>query len=243
MGVYFLNGRRISNASNTNLYQQWTPFQGYPKNFSVWNVSYTADREYMSSPLTRSLNGYERSNPSGIRLKVSLQLENTNSSQSNDIANMISLCSSQYDRVIVNTFSKSIVSTNATSSLIETNLSSTYPNNLSNAYQGAFCRSGSVTLLCTGYFTNATTKRFRLNANVLNVGGFGTDQPMEVLLLPSVPTVIGVSTDQTNTNMSFYNLSGSTFTLQRELTVGNQILSMDLSSVDRFQNIPSNFVL
>lgn len=241
MGAYFLNGRRKNNPSS-NKYQEFTPINGYPKSFDIWSVSYNSLREYVANPLTTALIGYERANPSGIRLRATISLRNTNSAQSESIRQLIGLMSSEYDRTVVQAQITNIVSSNATQSLIDTNLNNTYPNTISNAYQGAFVQSGNASFLCTRYSQNATIKQFTVNGDVSDVG-WTTGTNINVYLPPSVPTVIGLSTDLTVANLSFYNPVGSTFGIERELTIGNQILSFDLKSVDRIQYPPSNFSL
>jgi len=241
MGAYFLNGRRKNNPSS-NAYQEWTPIDGYPLSFDIWSVSYKAVREYISTPLTTALMGYERGNTSGIRLRASISLRNTNSAQSEALRQLIGLMSSQYDRTIVQAQITNIVSSNATQSLFDTNLTATYPNTISNAYQGAFVQDNNGSFLCTRYSQNATIKQFTVNGNVVDAG-WTTGTNINVYLPPSVPTVIGLSTDETESNMHFYNPVGSTFGIERELTIGNQIISFDLKSVDRFQYAPTNLKL
>lgn len=66
---------------------------------------------------------------------------------------------------------------------------------------------------------------------------------VQVVLPIGIPSTIGASTDNTEGNISLYNLVGGAYGVERELTIGNQLISMDLRGIDRRDNIPSKIVI
>ena len=232
MGAYFLNGRRYNNTTG-NYNDEFTPFNGYPASFAVWNVNYRADKEFLSSATSKSLTGFERGNPGGYRLKIDISLRNTNTTQSNAISTLISLASSQYQRTVVQTTVSSV-----SGATIDLNLGNTSPNTLSNAYQGAYIQNTTNTsanvyrvISYVGSTKEATTTE--------SVVGYTATDSVNVSLFPDKPTVIGVSVDNTTSNVIYCNLISGSYGIDRELTVGNQIVTLQLTSVDRYQTIPS----
>ena len=234
MGAYFLNGRRFNNASG-DYEDEFTAFNGYPDSFAVWNVSYKAEKEYLSSAVTKSLTGYERGNPGGFRIKISIALKNSNATQSNAIRSLISTTSSQYERTVVST---TLGSNPVTGATIDLNLGNTEPNTLSNAYQGAYIRNASNTS-ANVYRIDSYVGSTKVATAPETIVGYTVSDVVNVALFPDKPTVIGVSVDNTTSNVIYCNLLGGSYGIERELTIGNQIISLDLTSVDRFQTIPT----
>lgn len=234
MGAYFLNGRRYNNASG-NYEDEFTPFNGYPQSYAIWNVNYKAEKEFLTSATTKSLTGYERGNPSGYRVKISIALKNSNASQSNAIRSLISTTSSQYERAVVQSTLGTSPVTGATINLA---LGDTTPNTLSNAYQGAYIRNTSNTS-ANVYRIESYVGATKVATAPENIVGYTVSDVVNVALFPDKPTVIGVSVDNTTSNIIYCNLLGGSYGIEREMTIGNQIISLDLASVDRYQNIPT----
>lgn len=234
MGAYFLNGRRYNNTSGSYA-SEFTPFNGYPASYDVWNVNYRAEKEYLTSATTRSLTAYERSNPSGYRIKIDISLRNTTSSQSAAIEDLLSLTSSQYRRTVVET---TLSSSPVTGSSIDLNLGATSPNTTDNVYQGAYIYNASNTssnVYRISSYVGSTTTAVAPETIV----GYGTGDVVNVSLYRNKPTLIGVSVDNTTSNIVFCNFVEGSFGIERELTIGNQIINMQLTSVDWYNEIPS----
>lgn len=58
-----------------------------------------------------------------------------------------------------------------------------------------------------------------------------------------VPTVYQISTNTSNTNNEVYNLDSSSFEIQRELTVNNQMISLSFSGVKIKNFVPDNVMV
>lgn len=238
IGAYFHGGMRYNNLGEAYS-DRFTPFDGYPKEFGVWNINYRADMEFIDTPTSKALSGYERGNPGGHRLIVDLALKNTSSSETSNIKSLLDLVPSQYERVMATTNISGAptydVNTNTSDVLLGSNIV-----NFSNAYQGAYVRNinrNDTTFRCTRFSVNP--QKFDLRGNT-NAVSWQDGDDLNVILFPDKPTVIGISTDNTTSNIIYCNLISSTFGIERELTIGNQIISMSLRSVDRFQTIPAN---
>ena len=237
MGAYFQNGRRYNNP--TGYYgDRFTPFDGYPASFDVWNINYKADEEFVTSPTSGGLTGYERGNPSGFRLKIDIALRNTTNAQTSNIKSLLDLVPSQYERFVVATNIDGTPTHNVATntSVVSIGIDIT---NISNAYQGAYVRNidqNDTTFRCTRF--SVSPQKFDVQGNVLS-NSWGDTNTLNVVLYPDKPTVIGVSVDNTTSNIIYCNLISSSLGIERELTIGNQIINMSLRSVDRFQTIPS----
>ena len=241
MGAYFQNGRRYNNPAE-GYTDEFTPFDGYPTSFDVWNVNYKADKEFLTSPASKSLSGYERGNPGGFRLQIDIALRNTTNAQTSNIKSLLDLVPSQYERFVVATNINGSPSYNVTANVADIPLGIEIVNN-SNSYQGAYVRNidqNDTTFRCTRYFTSGVSnpQTMRVQGNV-NAVSWADGNSLNIVLYPDKPTVIGVSVDNTTSNIIYCNLISSSLGIERELTIGNQIINMSLRSVDRFQTIPS----
>lgn len=238
IGAYFHGGMRYNNLGEAYS-DRFTPFDGYPKEFGVWNINYRADMEFIDTPTSKALSGYERGNPGGHRLIIDLALKNTSSSETSNIKSLLDLVPSQYERFVVSTNIDGTPTHNVATntSVVDIGIDIT---NASNAYQGAYVRNidqNDTTFRCTRF--SVGPQRFDLRGNVL-ASNWASTNTLNVVLYPDKPTVIGISTDSNVSNIIYCNLISSTFGLERELTIGNQIISMSLRSVKRYQTIPGN---
>jgi len=241
MGAYFQNGRRYNNPTG-DYGDRFTPFDGYPASFDVWNINYKADEEFVTSPTSGGLTGYERGNPGGFRLKIDIALRNTTNAQTSNIKSLLDLVPSQYERFVVATNIDGTPTHNVATntSVVSIGIDIT---NISNAYQGAYVRNidqNDTTFRCTRF--SVSPQKFDVPGNVLS-NSWGDTNTLNVVLYPDKPTVIGVSVDNTTSNIIYCNLISSSLGIERELTIGNQIINMSLRSVDRFQTIPSYLAL
>ena len=60
---------------------------------------------------------------------------------------------------------------------------------------------------------------------------------MRVVARSNYPTVLGVSLDNTDANVVYCNLLDGSFGIERQLTVGKQVIQLSLTEVERKQNI------
>jgi len=241
MGAYFQNGRRYNNPDE-GYANEFTPFDGYPTSFDVWNVNYKADKEFLTSPTSKALSGYERGNPGGFRLQIDIALRNTTNAQTSNIKSLLDLVPSQYERFVVATNINGTPTHNTVTNVSVITLGDNIVNN-QNAYQGAYVRNidqNDTTFRCTRF--SVSPQKFDVQGNVLS-NSWGDTNTLNVVLYPDKPTVIGVSVDNTTSNIIYCNLISSSLGIERELTIGNQIINMSLRSVDRFQTIPSYLAL
>ena len=240
MGAYFQNGRRYNNPGE-GYANEFTPFDGYPTSFDVWNVNYKADKEFLTSPTSKALSGYERGNPGGFRLQIDIALRNTTNAQTSNIKSLLDLVPSQYERFVVATNINGTPTHNTVTNVSVITLGDNIVNN-QNAYQGAYVRNidqNDTTFRCTRFSVGGgNPQRFDLRGNV-DASAWTSADTLNVVLYPDKPTVIGVSVDNTTSNIIYCNLISSSLGIERELTIGNQIINMSLRSVDRFQTIPS----
>ena len=237
MGAYFLNGRKYNNTAESRI-NDYTPFDGYPLSYDIWNVNYTAEKEFLTSATSKSLTGFERGNPGGHRIKIDIALRNTTSTQTSAIKSLLDLVPSQYERYVVATNITSTPTYNSGTNTSEVLLGSNIVNT-SNAYQGAYVVNvdqNDTTFRCTRF--SVSPQKFNLQGNVLADSWADTNN-LNVVLKPDKPTVVGVSVDNTTGNIIYCNLISSSLGINRELTVGNQIINMSLRSVERYQTIPS----
>ena len=242
MGAYFQNGRRYNNPGE-GVDSEFTPVDGYPASFGIWNINPRADMEFIDSPTSKALSGYERGNPGGHRIIIDIALKNTSNAETSNIKSLLDLVPTQYERFVVATNINGPPSVDATENYSDIPLGTEIVNN-SNSYQGAYVRNidaSNTTFRCIRYFTSGggNPQTMRLQGNV-NAVSWSDQDDLNVILYPDKPTVIGVSTDSNVSNIIYCNLISSSLGIQRELTIGNQIITMSLRSIDRFQTIPAS---
>lgn len=204
-------------------------FSGYPITLPIWNVSYRDKADFLTNPVTRSLNGFERGNPMGWRSEVTVSLDNSTPANSSSIRALLSLMSSQYTR----TFFTTTIGTVSGNTIVITN-----GVQIDNFYQGLVVINDTVSfeqakiLSYVGSTRVATLDRFPTWASGNN---------MRVVARSNYPTILGISPDATqvtvNGKIIFCNLLDGTFGIERQLTVGNQVIQMNLTEVERKQNI------
>jgi len=241
MGAYFLNGRKYNNTAESPSYY-YTEFDGYPQSYPIWNINYRAEKEFITSATSKSLTGFERGNPGGFRIRIDVALRNTTNTQTSNIKSLLDLVSSQYQRFVISTDISGAPTYNATTNISEVTLA-TDISNYSNAYQGAYVVNidkNDTKFRCTRF--SITPQKFNLQGNV-NASSWANTDNLNVVLEPDKPTIIGISTDNTTSNIIYCNLISSTLGIERELTIGNQIINLSLRSVERYQTIPSSLAI
>lgn len=213
IGAYFFNGA-------------YRPFPGYPKSFRVWNVEYDAELEFRSSPTNRALSGFERGNVSGHRLNVSVNLRNTSPTQSEELRLLFNLVSSQFPRKLADV---TLSSTSATSATFDAGKEA-----VAGYYNGVYVVQGNNRARVADYTSGRVAT---LVGDELQDGG------AELFVFPDKPTIIGASTDNNTANIIYCNPIDTGLSLLRELTIGTQSVRLELRSVERTKDIPSQIVI
>jgi hypothetical protein len=212
MGVYIYNGG-------------YRAFSGYPVSLPVWNVNFQDKADFLTSPVTRSLNGFERGNPMGWRTKVDVFLDNSMSANSSTIRALMSLMSSQYAR----TFFTTTVGTVTGNTIVITNGVQT-----NNFYNGLIAVNDTLgqSIQIVSYVGSS-----RVATLASAPTGWVAGNNMRVVARSNYPTVLGVSLDNTDANVVYCNLLDGSFGIERQLTVGKQVIQLSLTEVERKQNI------
>lgn len=214
IGTYYFNGA----------YRPLLPVASY----GVWNVDYNSETEFRSSPTNRSLSGFERGNVSGRRLSVTINLRSTSTDTTNQIRTLLNSCSSQFPRKLADV---------TLSGLIEADKTIVFDNNKSNVpgfYNGIYIVQGSNRARVDSYATTRTATF--VGDNLANGGA-------ELFVYPDKPTIVGVSTDNNPANVIYCNLIDSNLGQIRELTIGTQVITLNLTSVERVKDIPQSIVI
>jgi hypothetical protein len=196
----------------------------YPISFDVWNISIEEQSDFLSSPNTQTLSGFERGNPMGYRTFANIDLNNSVPSSSTKILTLMNLFGSQFNRPFFATTITAVSSPNVT---IVNGIAS------ANYYNGLIVRNTSV--------SNQTRRIVSYASNGVAVldsefSGWSNGNNIIIEVPPSIPTIMGITADsasQTNSNLLYFNLDSSIFGIRREVTIGNQAISIQLRGVDR----------
>ena len=212
IGLYVYNG-------------EYRAFAGYPKVFKVWNINHIYNADFLSSPVTTALSGRARGNPSGWRASCRINLNNSLASDAQEIRTLLNRTSNQFDRQFYPETGTTTISSVTSTSFV---ISGAVPTN--DYYKGL-----SV--------YNVTRNQWRviLTYNVSRVATTTSQQwsngdNVIVFARPNFSTIIGVS-PSTGSAIEYYNLNSGQFGIERELTVGNQIIQLNLEGVER-KDIP-----
>jgi hypothetical protein len=196
----------------------------YPILFDVWNVDINEQSDYLGSPNTQTLAGFERGNPMGFRTFANIDLDNSYPSSSSKIITLLNMFPSQFKRAFFATTITSVASPTTVVTIVGGASQNNY-------YTGLLLRNstrGNATRRIVNY--NGSTGEATLDSTVTNWQG---DDNVVIEVPPSIPTVMGITADSSNSNYMFFNLDSSIFGIRRELTIGNQIISIDLRGILR----------
>jgi hypothetical protein len=225
MGAYIYNGA----ALDPNSFRAFTTF---PQTYNVWNINYQYNADFLGGAVQDTLSGYQRGNPMGHRLNVNISLNNSLPTDTEAIRNLLNRCASRYDRVFFN-----------------------FPSGISSVGATTFTLPGSAPAVAN-YFKALTIKNVTLNQEALiltygsnrqgtmtTTSSWQTNHAFQIIAKPSHPTIIGVSFDNSDANIKYFNLASESFGLNRELTVGNSIIQMSLTGVFSDAVMDSNIVM
>jgi hypothetical protein len=221
MGAYIYNGAPLDMTS-------FRAFTTFPQTYKVWNINYQYNADFLGGAVQDTLSGYQRGNPMGHRLNVTINLNNSLPTDTEAIRNLLNRCASRYDRFFFPIAGVS-VSGGSQLSFTNTGLATDYFRALT-VQDG----SGKQRLIASSTATTLTTAS--------PLGDWNTSNNF-IVAKPSHPTIIGVSFDNTDANIKYFNLASESFGLNRELTVGNSIIQMSLTGVFSDAVMDSNIVM
>jgi hypothetical protein len=210
----------------------YVPFAGFPINIDSWNVNINYTPDFLGDALQQALTGYERGGTMGWRAIANIDLNNTRPAQATEILKLLNVMQSQFNRQFYPQTGTVNAGTASSSTVVITN-----GVQINNHYTGLilFNTAENEGYKITDYV--GSTRVATLNGNTSTWSG----DPIQVLVPPAYPTIIGLAPDTNDNNIEFYNIeSGSTFGIQRELTIGTQSISFQLRGVQRKQIIPDN---
>lgn len=222
MGAYIYNGAPLDMTS-------FRAFQTYPKSYKVWNVKYEYSPDFLGGAVQNTLSGYQRGNPLGHRLKCDISLNNALPDDTEAIRELLNLTASRFDRGFWNIGSTTTTGAN-TITFSNTGLPTDY-------YKALTIQDGNglQRLILSSTATSITT--------VTPLGGSWNNANNLVVVKPSHPTIIGVSFDDNEVNIQYFNIQSDSFGINRELTVGNQIIQISLTGVFAEGTMNSNIVI
>lgn len=153
----------------------------------------------------------------GHRLNVTINLNNSLPSDAEQIRSLFNFTASRYDRQFWD-----IGNGSASGTTINLNTSTGL---VANYFKGLTVRDGSgnervIVASSSGSLTTLTSVATNFTAN-----------NMKIIAKPSHPTIIGVSFDTDINGIEYFNIANNTFGIERELTVGSQIIQLNLTSV------------
>lgn len=201
-------------------------FSNGASEYGIWDINYDAQSEFQASTVDRALSGKEIGGISAYRITINTLLRNTLPSDSEKLRKLLSSTSSRFPRK-AHEFTLSNV----------TNVSATFDNvaeTVDGYYNGLVIEQGSDKARITGY--DGQTQTATLTGDTLSNGS------SNIMVYPDKATILGVSTDTTTNTIIYCNLIGSDFNLLREQTINNQLIGMQLRSVNVFKEIPSYLI-
>lgn len=228
MGAYILTGGT------------YKPFYGYPIEFDVWNIDIEEQADFLGSANTQTLSGFERGNPMGFRTYANLDLDNSYPSDSSKILTLLNLLPSQYTRIFANKKQSDGTNLVTTSVLTSTTFTSAGLGSLGNDYYNGLLVYNSTknqTVPIVDYTSSTTTVTISGDISSWTAGG---GDSIQILVPPSIPTLIGLTADYVSpkplpdsSSMMYFNVDSSIFGISRDLTIGNQVISMNLRGITR----------
>lgn len=216
IGLFYYNG-------------SFRPWEGGSSLFQVWNINARYEQDFQGQPVTRAIGGFERGGMGGHRARITIALDNSLPASSAQIKTLLDAFSSQYERTAYVVRPAGTV-TNTTVNIANTDV------------------------VANGFFVGTVLKNIDASAPLVrvtayngvtgiatvspNTNGWSNNVNVDVTLQSNIPTVFGISTDDDPNNIIYCNLVSSVYGIQRELTIGSQIISMDFTGVNREQIIP-----
>jgi hypothetical protein len=223
IGVYLYNGG-------------FRAFEGYPIDLECWNLQARSEIEFMGGKtIATALDGYEYSNADGYRLYVSATLDSLYKlTEKLSWKSIFNLLSGQYDK----TFATLVTSgTGSSDPIITFTSAASAVDDFYNGLQISAGLSSGNGVIITDY-VGATRQ-----ATLQSTASWSNGVNLTITAQPNLQRVIGLSLTGETADILYYNIDGNALGVNRDFTIGNQILNMKFRSVDRYSEIPQSFVL
>ena len=226
IGVYFYNGAYRAFHTETN------STNTYPVEIPLWDAVFDDELEFVGQPVTRSLTGFERANPSGYRASISLALNNSSPADSDTIRQLMQRLSNQFNRTVLQTTGSS---SNTTAIVISHGVQGASDDDYYKGLVAVLASDPTVQSLVTAY--NRTSQTLTVSEPM----GTLSSAPILLVARPNLPSVVGVSASSNVGDIIFCNLVGGTFGIRRELTIGLQNINMELTEIERTELISDKY--
>ena len=212
----------------------YVAFTGQPNDIDCWNIDISYEPDFLGDVSQKALTGYERGGTMGWRAIANVDLNNTRPAQATKILTLLNLMQSQFNRLFYPATGN--VSAGSTSTIDKTVLVTDGSTN-AQAYTGL--NLYNATRDETSRITNYTSGRVATLNDAITSWEAGDS--IRVIVPPEYPTIIGLSPDTNANNIEYFNIQGgSSFGINRELTIGTQSINIQLRGVERKQTIPDN---
>jgi hypothetical protein len=222
MGAYAYNGA-------------YRAFEGYPASFDTWNIRANNNPEWIEgSPVTMALSGYKRSNRLSYRPTLSIDLDNSLGTPATNLRTLLNKLSGKYVQDFYTGTTSGAEASPSSTLVITTDLPDTSAfNDYFNGMRISGLTGGDVFITdYVGSTRTATLSATRTWADAAAV---------TVKVLPNLPIVLGVSMDNTDGNIIYYNLTSGLYGIDRQMTVGRQVINFDLEGVTDVKVIDDSF--
>lgn len=199
--------------------------------FKAWNVTAEWSPEFYGSAFDTALSGRVRSNFRGYRLKLSLQLDN--STEASKIRTLFNTFSAGYDRLFY-----TVTANGAGSGTALTLNGAPSANDYFNGLLVGNLTGGDA--IATDY--NGSTKVVTLSASRIWID----TQDVYIYAQPNFETIVlfdieGTSTVYTDSDLIPCIVTGNNYGISRQSTIQQQRISIEMESVDLYQNIPDSY--
>jgi hypothetical protein len=210
----------------------YVAFTGQPNNIDCWNIDIVYEPDFLGDVSQQALTGYERGGTMGWRAVANVDLNNSRPAEATKILTLLNSMQSQFNRLFYPATGN--VSAGSTSTIDKTVLVTDGSTN-AQAYTGL--NLYNATRDETRRITNYTSGRVATLNDAITSWEAGDS--IRVIVPPAYPTIIGLSPDTNANNIEYFNIQGgSSFGINRELTIGTQSINIQLRGVERKQTIP-----
>lgn len=216
------------------------PFEGSISTdfkFKAWNVDVSWVMEYYGSPVDEALSGYKRSNVRGYRMKATLSLDN--STENSKIRTLLNYFSAGFRRKAWQLLSAGFIQNSST---ILLSGGSGFPT-IVDFFNGLYMYV-SVSISGTSYrvvdYDGAGTLTFSTavsvpSSSILSMA-VGIEMPTIMLF-----DITGSATTYNDVDLVPCNVTNLAFLLNRQSTIHTQPMTIELESINLYQQIPDDY--